>query len=128
MRWAPLMPALTAGLLLAPSPARAQADAAAHQVPPVLMGSAWYHASDCPDDRVMRLEFLPDLARVNGMDGKASCIYAGLRQITPTRWYIDLECTKGRRVQLDINALSDGRLLVALRPLGEACFYAPPGR
>jgi hypothetical protein len=76
----------------------------------------------------MRLEFYPEQTRAKGMDGKSTCSYAGQRQITHTRWYLDLECANGRRIDLDINVLTDGRLLIAHRPLGEACFYGPPGR
>lgn len=114
------------GLMLGPSWARAQGTPDGRQAPDALLG-IWYSTVDCRDDRIMRLEFEPRRARANGMDGRATCNYAGERQITPTRWYLDLECAKGRRNQLDINVL-DGRLLIAHRPLGEACFYTPPGR
>lgn len=113
------------GLMLGPRWAHAQDG---RQAPAALLG-IWYSTPDCRDHRIMRLEFEPRRARANGMDGKTTCNYAGERQITPTRWYLDLECANGRRiVHLDINVLDDGRLLVAHRPLGEACFYGPPGR
>jgi hypothetical protein len=47
---------------------------------------------------------------------------AGLRRITPTRWYVDLD-EPDRLRQLDINKLSPTRLLIAERPLGEARFF-----
>jgi hypothetical protein len=113
---------LAAGLIVAPS---ALAQGEPRQTPPALAGGgAWYSSPDCPDDKAARLAFLDNAAQVHGTAGSTSCTHAGLRQITPWRWYVDLECRNGRRIELDINALADGRLLVAHRPLGEACFYA----
>jgi hypothetical protein len=72
---------------------------------------------------------LPSLLRFGAeasalmLDGEA-CVLLGQREQHAQRAYLDLACgDAGRRVDLDVNFLPGGRLLVAVRPLGQAEFY-----
>lgn len=54
------------------------------------------------------------------------CQILGHRPQGTDREYVDLSCAPdSRRVELDIVHNSDGRMLVAARPLGESRWYRP---
>jgi len=55
-----------------------------------------------------------------GSEVPLACTYSGMRHLHGSRWYLDLVCPGGRPLHLDINALDDGGLLIAERPLGTA--------
>jgi len=77
-------------------------------------------AKGAPD--MLCLPALPGPVLVDG----DLCRIVGRREQGPEREYLDLACAPDdRRLELDINRQSDGRLLIAPRPLGEARWYRP---
>ncbi|MDX2259581.1 MAG: hypothetical protein NW205_11780 [Hyphomicrobiaceae bacterium] len=52
-----------------------------------------------------------------------TCGLTAQRRQHRSRWYLDFDCGAQGRADFDVNALADGRLLVAQRPLGVACAY-----
>ena len=55
--------------------------------------------------------------------GVLTCRSANYRSLSEARWYIDLECQDGSLLQLDVYRVARDELLLARRPLGEACLY-----
>lgn len=87
---------------------------------------AWERAEPGGDDPRLarRIVFGPHPASLE-LD-RTRCHVIGRRAIHNDRDYLDLSCGGGaERVDLDINRLQDGRLVVNRRPLGEAAFYHP---
>ena len=89
-------------------------------MPTPLLGS-W--ASDCGSDLPVRLDIRSDRAEVVGRSGTSTCRVAGHRALGAVRWYVDFGCKDGSLLQLDLYLVSRNSLLVARRPLGEACSY-----
>ena len=88
-------------------------------VPAALLGT-W--TSSCGPGFPERLHF--DAGRVVLSSPKpTTCRSASQRTQGPSRWYMDLACEDGSIVQLDLYLVHESSLLVAQRPLGEACSY-----
>jgi hypothetical protein len=91
------------------------------QFMPAAMVGSW--RLDCAGHLPDRLRFDRTGAEVVSHWRASTCRLAGHRALTPSRWYLDLACADGSLLQLDVNAIARDRLLIARRPLGEACFY-----
>lgn len=104
-----------AGSALGPPPADATT------APKALVG-LW--RADCSSfvPREFAIETAENI-EVTASHARTACRLAGQRALTPSRWYLDLECSDGQSFQLDINILGPDTLLVAPRPLGEACAF-----
>jgi hypothetical protein len=89
-------------------------------LPPAILGS-W--ASNCNVDIPHRLSFGPTSVEVVRGASPLTCHRKGHRSLSEARWYVDLECNDGSPLQLDLYLVTRMSLLVAQRPLGEACRY-----
>jgi hypothetical protein len=109
-----------AGPLLVAAGGAGRALAEAHPVPSAIVGSWRTH---CAADLPHRLRV--DRIRTEAWSrlGRTTCRLAGYRLLIPKRWYLDFDCADGSLLQLDINLVHRDRLLIARRPLGEACVY-----
>ncbi|MDX2308971.1 MAG: hypothetical protein NW216_12080 [Hyphomicrobium sp.] len=94
-------------------------------MPDILIGR-W--TSDCSEQR------LPDQLSfaVQGLTWIVAhellpCRLTGLRNQTARRWYLDFQCRDGVLIDIDVNLLVDGTILLNERPLGAACLYARAG-
>jgi hypothetical protein len=79
--------------------------------------------ADCAVDLPVRIDFVTSGAEVVSRSGPTTCHVTGVRSLSDVRWYVDLECKDGSLLQLDLYLTGRNRLLVARRPLGEACSY-----
>jgi hypothetical protein len=116
---APSALAFLIGLLSSVSGGIGQASPAP-AVPGAIAGS-W--VSDCHADLPERIRFVPTGAATSGSSGTLKCRATGYRASSDVRWYLDLECSGGNLLQLDVYLVAADELLLARRPLGEACRY-----
>jgi len=80
-------------------------------------------ASNCAADFAGRIGFGTTGAEVARSSGMLTCRLVNARALSDVRWYLDLECDDGNLLQLDVYLVAGGELLLARRPLGEACRY-----
>ena len=95
--------------------------AAAEPLTPGEIQGRW--ASNCAADLPASIAFGSTGAEVAGSSGVLSCRAVNARALSEVRWYLDLECRDGNLLQLDVYLVAGGELLLARRPLGEACRY-----
>jgi hypothetical protein len=108
------------GLLLAVSCATARSVAADPLTPAAIEGR-W--ATRCAAGLPDVITFRPAGAEVASGSGTLTCRSAGHRSLGEARFYLDLECQDGSLLQLDVYRAARDELLIARRPLGEACVY-----
>jgi len=123
-RLAPLAISAVAALTCLFGPMLVVADASsasAEARAPAAIRGIW--RSDCTFDLPHRLRVRADTIMTWTGSGQASCRLTSQRALGPQRWYLDFKCADESLLDLDINLLARGRLLVARRPLGQACFY-----
>jgi len=94
---------------------------AAQPLAPVAIEGSW--VSRCAAELPDRINFGPTGADVVSSSGALTCRLAHYRTLSEARWYLDLECKDGSLLQLDVYRVARDELLVARRPLGEACLY-----
>ena len=80
-------------------------------------------ASNCAADLPASIAFGSTGAEVAGSSGVLNCRTVNARALSKARWYLDLECRDGSLLQLDVYLVAADELLLARRPLGEACRY-----
>ena len=93
----------------------------AAQLAPVAIEGSW--VSRCAAGLPDRINFAPTGAKVVSSSGALTCHLAHYRSLSEARWYLDLECQDGSLLQLDVYRVARDELLLARRPLGEACRY-----
>ena len=108
------------GLLLVASCGITQVSTAQPPVPATIQGS-W--VSRCAAGLPDRIKFGPSGAEVASSSDALACHLAHYRPLSVVRWYLDLECQDGSLLQLDVYSVARDELLVARRPLGQACLY-----
>ena len=97
------------------------ATTASAEVPSTLFGR-WTNETPAPTANPQMVAFAHGAAAI---DGKP-CQLDGLRPIHSTRWYVDFTCgiaASPYRVELDLNLLSENRVMINRRPLAEADTY-----
>lgn len=90
-------------------------------LPRALIGS-WNKQAQAPTANPELVTFAPRSGEIDG----AQCTLANVHAIHAKRWYADFHCGPAAAsgpVWLDINLLSDDRMMVNRRPLAEADLY-----
>jgi hypothetical protein len=89
-------------------------------VPAALLGT-W--TSSCGSEFPARLHVKATEIVMGRARTATACRVTGQRQLSTSRWYLDLTCDDGSIAQLDLFLVGADNLLLAQRPLGEACPY-----